>query len=233
MENIKVICHMLISIDGKVTGSYLENKHISECLDHYYRIHRELNGDAFACGRVKMEGSFTHGFYPDLSKYDSSDVVFDDFVANHSQTKYAVAFDRKGKLGWKNGTLFDEDEGYSNRHIIEVLTKEVNPSYLSYLKSIGVSYIFAGDKELDIEIALKKLNKLFNIKTLLLEGGSIIDGAFLLASLVDELSLVLTPMIGNTNDKPLFYESIETCFALNKVEKLDDKTIYLHYLKKD
>ena len=228
MENIKVICHMLISIDGKVTGSYLENKHISECLDHYYRIHRELNGDAFACGRVTMEGSFTHEFDPDLSKYDGSDVVFDDFVANHCQTKYAVAFDRKGKLGWKNGTLFDEDEGYNNAYIIEVLTEDVSCEYLAYLKDLGISYIFAGEKELNLSIALSKLKQFFNINRILLEGGSIINGAFQKDNLIDELSIVLVPLVGNTIDKPLFYNSNISIYKLENIKKYNE-TLWINY----
>lgn len=42
----------------------------------------------------------------------------------------------------------------------------------------GVSYIFAGKNDIDIKLALNKLYSIFGIKKLLLEGGSVINGAF-------------------------------------------------------
>lgn len=64
-----IICHMVTSIDGKVTGDFLFQNECAEATDIYYRINRERKADGFICGRVTMEGSFTGGFYPDLSQY--------------------------------------------------------------------------------------------------------------------------------------------------------------------
>ena len=61
-----VICHMTTSIDGKVTGKFLETPQGLMASDEYYRVHRDFHADAFACGRITMEGSFTGGWYPDL-----------------------------------------------------------------------------------------------------------------------------------------------------------------------
>ncbi len=231
MKNTYIVCHMLVSIDGKVTGDFLKNSYITSALDQYYKIHREYNFDAFACGRITMESSFTNGNIPDLSKFTNISIDYNDFIAEHKANKYAISFDRKGKLGWKEGILHDEDEGYNNRHIIEILTKQASTSYLAYLRTIGVSYIIAGDDDINFEIALNKLYNLFNIKTILLEGGSIINGAFMKNNLIDELSLVVAPISGATYDKPLFYESIEKCFKLTEVKKLDDNNVYLRYKK--
>ena len=58
-----VVCHMSMSLDGKVTGDFL---HLPECeaaVQGYYRIHREYGASAFACGRVTMEESFTSGIW--------------------------------------------------------------------------------------------------------------------------------------------------------------------------
>ena len=64
-----IICHMVTSIDGKVTGDFLFQAESAAATDIYYRINRDLKADGFICGRVTMEGSFTNGWYPDLSKY--------------------------------------------------------------------------------------------------------------------------------------------------------------------
>ena len=209
-----VICHMMTSIDGKVTGDY--------------EINRRIKGDAFACGRITMEGSFTNGYKPDFSSFKDADVSYEDYVAM-KHDYYAVSFDRMGNVGWKENIIRDSDEGYDNCHIIEVLTEKTPTEKLAYYKSIGVSYIFAGKDDIDINTALSKLHNLFNIKKLLLEGGSIINGAFLKAGCVDELSLVVTPVIADKDDKPLFYDSSVTDFEFVSSEKMPDDSLWIRY----
>ena len=53
---------------------------------------------------------------------------------------------------------------------------------------------------------MKVLEDLFGIEKLLLEGGSILNGAFNKVGIIDEISLVVVPITGSTLDKPLFYE---------------------------
>jgi hypothetical protein len=49
-------------------------------------------------------------------------------------------------------------------HVIEVLTEKVSTAYLKHLQDKQVSFIFAGKKEIDLKVALQKLDKLFGIK---------------------------------------------------------------------
>ena len=225
-----IICHMLTSIDGKVTGKFLLDEKINSAIEHYYEINRKLKCDGFICGRVTMEESFTNHQKIDLSKFTMEKVEKVDYVSKKHDF-YAIAFDRFGKLGWKEPFIKDNDIGYDNAHIIEVLTEKVSDAYLSYLKSIGVSYIFAGKEDIDIKLALKKLFELFNIKKLLLEGGSIINGAFAKVNLIDELSLVVAPITGKKEDYPLFYDSNIEKFKLYEACKLKDNVVYLSYKK--
>ena len=224
MERPYIICHMLMSIDGKVTGKFLKDEKISDSINTYYDINRAYQKDAIALGRVTMEESFTKGYYPDLSKYKNTIVSREDYIFDNNYDFYMIAFDRKGRLGYKSNKIIDEDEGYNNALIIEVLLENVSDAYLAYLRSIGISYIFAGKEELNLNLALTKLNKLFNIKRVLLEGGSIINGSFLKENLIDELSLVIVPLIAEDEDKTLFYNS--------KIEnyKIKDYKIYKDYL---
>lgn len=206
MNRPYIICHMLQSIDGKVTGEFLSRRECEEGTNIYYKINREFKADAFACGRITMEGSFTSSYYPDLSKYQGVKIERKDYISKYNKKFFAVSFDRKGRLGWKTSTIVDEDPGYGGAHIIEVLSEQVKDEYLSYLQDIGVSYIFAGKDDIDILLAVSKLHDLFGIEKLLLEGGSILNGAFNKVGIIDEISLVVVPITGSTLDKPLFYE---------------------------
>ena len=231
-----IICHMVTSIDGKVTGDFLFQNECAEATEIYYRINRERKSDGFICGRVTMEGSFTGGFYPDLSQYQPVHHDMDkkmDFVVDDLSGFYAVAFDTHGKLGWKSNKIIDPDgdPGYDGAQIIEVLSEDVDERYLGYLEAMEIPYIFAGETAIDVELALFKLKNLIGCETLLLEGGSIINGAFERADVVDELSLVVAPVIAGKDAKPLFMDADIANFRLVRAE--DEKgTLVLNYKRK-
>lgn len=214
MDRPYIICHMVQSLDGKVTGDFLYTPACEPATELYYELNRTLPAQGFACGRVTMEGSFTQGWFPDLTPFAGAEVPPGDFVADHQADRFAVSFDRRGRLGWKEPIIVDEDPGYGGAHIIQVMCQGVAPAYLAYLRKTGISYILAGTDDLDLLLALQKLKNLFGIETLLLEGGSILNGAFQRAGLIDELSLVVTPQMAKEGDFPLFY-------GLNKDEMED------------
>nr|WP_317413301.1 dihydrofolate reductase family protein [uncultured Solibaculum sp.] len=226
-----IICHMVQSIDGKVTGDFLSSNQCEAATESYYQINRDFHADAFACGRVTMEGSFTGGWYPDLVEFEGQTITREDYVANPQAGYFAVAFDRHGRLGWKTDKIIDDDPGYGNAHIIEVLCEDVPDAYLFYLKRIGISYIFAGRKEMDLSMALHKLKVLFSIDTLLLEGGSILNGSFQREHFIDELSLVLAPIAAAPEDKPLFMDGPMTGYALTDAKPLGYSAVWLRYKK--
>ena len=230
MNRPYVICHMTVSLDGKVTGEHLVRSNHSPASEVYYEINRNYKADAYACGRVTMEGSFTSGWYPDLNEFEPAYSPM-DYLVDDVTGFYAVAFDPHGRLGWKSNRIIDvdEDPGYDKAQIIEVLTHDIDLRYLTYLQSMGIPYIFAGDTEIDMEEALFKLKAHFGIKTLLLEGGSILNGAFQRAGVIDELSLVVDPVIGGEG-KPLCMDSKVEEYRLVDL-KNHDGILWLNYKK--
>lgn len=232
MDRPYIICHMTTSLDGKVTGDFLFSSECASATELYYQINREYEADGFICGRVTMEGSFTGGWYPDLSRYPAvqPDPVWMDFITEETSPRYAVAFDPHGRLGWQHNRILDPDgdPGYDGARIIEVLTEQADPRYLSYLQAAEIPYIFAGKSEIDVETALIKLKTIFGIQTLLLEGGSILNGAFQRAGVIDELSLVVSPITANAEDKPLFMNSTMENYRLAEVQN-HDGDLWLHY----
>lgn len=200
--------------------------------EDYYEINRKLKSDAFACGKVTMESSFTGGFKLDLSSFADADIPKEDYIAQKHHY-YAVSFDRHGSVGWTDSVIHDEDEGYDDCHIIEVLSKDTPVQMLAYYRSSGVSYIFAGEDDIDIHTALCKLHKVFGIKRLMLDGGSIINCAFLKADAVDELSLVVAPVTADADDKPLFYGCASHPFTGTSAKVMESGAVWLRYLDKE
>lgn len=232
MNKPKVICHMVSSIDGRITGDYL-NKAEDTC-EEYYRIHREIKADAFLCGRVTMESSFTHYKKADLSQYLNDTHDRKDYI-NNNYDFYAVCIDQHGKVGWDNAYIQDEDPGYDHAHIIEVLSENVSDAYLSYLRNLNISYIFAGSDKIDLNIVLDKLYRLFSIQTLLLEGGGIVNGTFMKENLIDELSIVYAPFINSTYQSSSLFEYNDEInsvqYKISDINKINDN-IWIKYKKR-
>ena len=229
IERPYIVCHMLTSIDGKVTGKFLSELKCDKFCKFYYKIHSNYNADGFICGKNTMIEGFTEGFKPDLSPFKDKKFDRNDFVAKKDYKSFGICFDRKGTVGWKSGVTVDDIPEYNNIHIIEVLTEEVGDDYLGYLQSIGVSYIFGGKNEISIKLSLEKLYKLFGIKFLLLEGGSLINGSFMKEKCIDEISLVSCPIVAESNDKPLFFESVMEQYKLISTEYFMDGCLWIKY----
>ncbi len=238
MNRPYIICHMVTSIDGKVTGNFLSQENSGT--DVYYQINRDYrtfgSADGYACGRVTMQGSFCGEDYPDLSVYKP--VIHDngvkmDYIVDDLSGFYAVAFDPHGRLGWKSNRIddADKDPGYDKAQLIEVLTEQVDERYLTYLEALEIPYIFAGKTEIDVELALFKLKNIIGINTLLLEGGSIVNGGFAEADVIDAISLVVAPIVADTEDKPLFMKSKISEYKLAEVKQYDGGVLWLNYKK--
>ena len=211
----------------------MSRQECEKATDIYYELNREYNkngANGFVCGRVTMESSFTGGWYPDLTRYEPIDNK-NDYIPDNLSGFYAVSFDPKGKLGWKSNKIIDEDPGYGDAQIIEVLTEQADSRFLAYLQSMKIPYIFAGENEIDVKIALEKLKTLMGINSILLEGGSIVNGYFQRVDVIDELSLVVAPIVADAEDKPLFMDSTLSEFKLKEIKQYDD-VVWMNYKRK-
>ena len=191
----RIICHMMSSLDGRtILSRWGQAPNTSE----YELTAATFGAQAWLCGRVTMEKDFTKGLAPDLRPV-TAPLDRSDFVAESGAKSFAVAVDARGKLGWESGFIDDD-------HLVSILTEQVSDAYLAYLRRQGVSYLFAGTQEIDLELALEKLGRLFPIDTVLLEGGGHLNGSLLKAGLVDELSLLLYPVVDGAGTSAAMFE---------------------------
>ena len=80
MKRPYIICHMLMSRNGKTTGNFLFSKFAEKAVEKYYEINRNYDADAFACGRVTMQESFANEKL-DLEKFEKYSGSATFFVA--------------------------------------------------------------------------------------------------------------------------------------------------------
>jgi 2,5-diamino-6-(ribosylamino)-4(3H)-pyrimidinone 5'-phosphate reductase len=141
---------------------------------------------------------------------------------------YAISVDTFGKLRWSASDL-DGD------HLICIVSEKVSLDYLSMLREKGISYIVSGTASVDLGRAVELLADDFGIRTLLLEGGGQINGAFLDADLVDEVSLLLVPGIDGRNQIPAVFDGVTSTnggavpLKLKSVEQRASDTLWLRY----
>jgi len=233
MKRPYIICHMLTSLDGKTSGDFLASPEIIPATTAYERINHTFHATAWLSGRISMEENFTF-FKQPMFEIDAPIYPKEDYIAEPHAQIYMVVIDTTGKVAWESNTLHYQDRPAA--HIVEVLTHQVKDEYVSYLKQRKISYIFAGENQLDLGLALEKLSNLFGIKTLIVSGGGRTNGYFLKENYIDEISLIISPVIsGDDHAITLFHGTNElnnvvlTAYQLIHTEALDAGGIGLRY----
>jgi 5-amino-6-(5-phosphoribosylamino)uracil reductase len=228
----KVICHMATSIDGRLLvgrwtppASGIASNLIQR---HYEALAARLDTDGWLVGRKTME-SYANG--PARAFDNASPLPRATHLAARSAGAVAITVDPRGKLHYGRNNI-DGD------HIVAILGEKVRDGYLAELRADGVSYLFAGADGSDLALALGTLRRGFGVRSLLLEGGGRINGAFLKAGLIDEFSIVVCPAVdglagvpsiidyvGDADERPAAGQSLRH-FA---TETLDGGYVWLRY----
>ena len=225
----EVYIYMLCSIDGLATGDFSYRK---EQVIDYLKREYSFGSKAILCGRTTFGADLPGSL--DLSKFKDSKIEKIDYIAPKKDDYYTIALDPKGKLNWKSGYFcMYEDFGRKQKaQVITILSEDVKDSYLAYLKSIEVSYIFAGKDKIDLKTAMKKIKKLFGIEKILCEGGPTTNGLLLKDDLVQKVIFYKCPYIATPGGKPIFGEAKLSRWNLETFELLKDKnTLILSYTK--
>jgi len=217
-----VICHMLPSLDGRIV---LRDWKVSNATREYERTAATFEADAWIIGRVSMEPYAGNARVP--ARKSRERVAREDFVAPHDASSFAIAIDPHGKLKWTKSDIDGE-------HVITILTKSVSDAYLAFLRSKGISYLFGGKSRIDLASVLRRLRAKFAIKTLLLEGGGKINGSFLKANLIDELSILVAPVADGTTGTATLFDvdngkTPARKLELKSIEKRAGGIVWLRY----
>ena len=226
MTRPRVICHMLASVDGRIVT---DGWPLSEQGGRQYEVvHSTYTPDAWICGRVTMEQHFAAGTRSEAEVARVHDGPSrDDFLAPGDHASFAIAVDPRGKLVWESGEVAGD-------HVVAVLSECVLDDYLATLRERGVSYLLAGRDDIDLAVALEKIGARLGVRTLMLEGGGGINGSFLRAGLIDEVSLLVAPVADGRIGTPALFDvagedAVPWRLALESVERRADDVLWLRY----
>lgn len=222
-----VICHMNASVDGRIWHSRwrpAENR----MAGLFEQLHERLGGGSWLIGRVTGSEYAKAAVYP---AHTGQTFPREPWFTRRDAAAYGIALDAHGKIAWGRSDIGGDP-------IVAVLTERVSDAHLAGLRQDGVSYIFAGEEELDLGLALEILNRELGIEHLLLEGGGKSNGSFLRAGLIDEISLAICPAVDGARGGPHVFDSEDEDadarapireMTLASSEVLDGGAVWLRY----
>ena len=222
------VCHMVASVDGRILHSRWRPQTRAGG-DLFERLHVKLGGDAWLVGRVTGQ---------EFAKAKAYDVRADrahgrePWLVRRDAQAYGVVLDAHGRIAWGRSDIGGDP-------IVVVLTEQVSDAHLAGLRRDGVSYFFAGERQLDPAAVLEFLHRELGVKRLLIEGGGGSNGSFLRAGLIDEISVAIVPVVDGAKGAPSVFDSTEEeaglrapleQMSLASCEVLDGGAVWLRYL---
>ena len=223
------------SIDGKGSGEMLYISENRPAIRYYFKNEYSFDCKSILMGRTTFEEVLnTEKNINKIINYEgvsTDNIEKNDFLSEMRKKTdyYYITIDKNGKLPWPKGYgLYGALYGRTNQtHIITILSEDVDKRYLAYLQKIGVSYIFAGEKNIDLKLAMKKLKNLFGIQKILCEGGPKTNELLLKENLVQKLIFVKMPVIAQPGALSIFGTAPLSKWTLESFKMLDDKNSFL------
>jgi 2,5-diamino-6-(ribosylamino)-4(3H)-pyrimidinone 5'-phosphate reductase len=122
------------------------------------------------------------------------DELWQDHLPRTAPNWFVVA-DSRGRVDW----TFTGDE----TTILHVLVcRATPPGYLQHLRDLGVGYFVAGDGQVDLRLALVRIQQVLKAERVIVDSGGTLNAAVLRQGLVDIVDVVTLPGLVGGSDTP-------------------------------
>lgn len=217
-----IISHMMESVDGRIDCAMTEQIEPSNI---YYDALDQLNCPTTLEGRVTMQIHFAEP--QPFHASDNTPIGKMDFHKTSTENGYAVALDTNGRLCWPSNI-------HDGKPLLVVTSENCAKAYHDTLTRQGISWIAVGKKHIDMKQMTEILNREFGVERMAVVGGGHINGSFLAAGLLDEISVMIGPGIDGRKGMASVFDGIEdqerpaTLLRLEHIERMGD-TVWLRY----
>ena len=212
----KVILHNSLSLDGSLTG-FEPNMELHYRIAGMFKPQVHLIGSNTITAGIELYGT---GVPPEKPS---------DFQKPKRNKRLPawVIIDSKGKL---EGVLHTCRQFEQVREVILLVSQTTPKRYLRYLDERQYEYHIVGKDSVDLSEALALLAKTYQVKTIVTDTGRILGNLLLNQGLVDEISLVVHPVIVGKTAYPMFSDINKNLNGtLVKCEQLEKQYIWLLY----
>ena len=164
MKKPYIICHMMISIDGRIDCAMTSKL---PGVDDYYTTLDEINVPTTVSGRVRAELEMAES--GEFHAKNTESYGKEGFSKKADATGYEVIIDTNGKLLWPDAS------GMAKPYLI-VTSEKVSKEYLDYLDGQNISWIACGKEHVDRLVQWKFLQKnlVWSVWVLLVDRRSIL-----------------------------------------------------------
>ncbi len=212
-----VIIYNAVSLDGRIDNFSLD-------IGYYYELAGRWQHDAILVGSNTILTDRTPD--PENIPPDAPETVHED------PRPLMVVPDSRGRIrNW----LYLRQQPYW-KDVLVLLSRNTPEEYVDHLQERQIDFIVAGEERVDFAIAFKILKESYGIKTIRVDSGGTLNGVLLQAGLVDEISVLLHPvLVGGANLSSIFQttgagaipEAIK--IQLIQLEKTKNDTVWLRY----
>ena len=212
----KIILHNSLSLDGSLTG-FEPNMELHYRIAGMFKPEVHLIGSNTITAGIELYGT---GVPPEKPS---------DFQKPKRNKKLPswVIIDSKGKL---QGLLHTCRQFEQVREVILLVSQTTPKRYLRYLDERQYEYHIVGKNSVDLPEALALLAKTYQVKTIVTDTGRILGNLLLNQGLVDEISLLVHPVIVGKTAYPMFSDINKNLDGtLVKCEQLEKHYIWLLY----
>lgn len=212
----KVILHNSISIDGSLT-SFEPHMELHYRIAGMYKPEMHLIGSHTIATGVEL---YETGVPPEQSS---------DFTKPHRDKAlpYWAVVDSKGKL---EGMLHTCRRFDMCRDVIVLVSKKTPKRYLRYLDKRHYDYYSVGTDCVDLRKALERVTKEYQVRTILADTGRVLGNLLLMQGLVDEISLLIHPVIVGKTSYNMFSDIQKNLdVTLVKHQLLEKQYVWLVY----
>ncbi|MGB9978813.1 dihydrofolate reductase family protein [Methanobacterium sp.] len=212
-----VILYNAVSLDGQITGFNAD-------VELYYELASKWDVDAVLMG----SNTVLTGFEAEPGEIREEDL---ELMVNREKDPedsrpFLVIPDSKGQIRIWN-ELFKMPY---LRDIIVLCSKSTPEEYTDFLSERNIDCIIAGEKQVDLKNALKRLNSEYGINSIRVDSGGILNSILLNEGLADEINVLIHPeLVGSMNKSPIFVS--KDLNHLNSTIKL--KLAHINKLKED
>lgn len=225
-----IISHMMASVDGRIDCPMVAQISGNE----YYEALERLGHSSKLSGRVTaaLECTAVREETGSAGKGAAATGRESVHVASRAD-EYAIIVDTHGRLQWASG----EADGHP---VLCILSERATEQHLASLRKQGISYIATGRERIDLPRAMELLAGRFGVERMVIVGGGHINGGFLEAGLVDEVSVMVVPGIDGRKGETAVFDGLVRRDAapyrlrLQGVEQFPGtETVWLRYLRAD
>lgn len=219
-----IICHMMASVDGRIDCDMTEKISGNE----YYAALDLLECPSQLSGKVTARMHYARSGHFDAHEQCVGRTIF--YKAREVEG-YAIVTD-------SSGTLLYDGNSLDGKPLLVITSEQVAADYLQLLEDKGISYIATGTGRTDLVKAMDILAREFGVKRLAVCGGGHINGAFLEAGLLDEVSLQIAAVIDGRQGMPAVFDGITdnnhppVPLRLQSVQRMEGTyTVWMRYTK--